>query len=84
MSDATPEWQKVLLAWDVQAEQRKADFLEYLYDLYKPEDHTYTGLYQDFCARAPEILKNILLDGTVEITNASDSDGNPQQPVCDI
>lgn len=84
MSDVTPEWQKVLLTWDVKAEQRKADFLEYLYDLYKPEDHTYTGLYQDFCELAPEVLKNLLLDGFAEITDASGSDSDPQQPVCDV
>lgn len=42
------DWQAVLDSWDVKEEQNKAEFLEVLYDLYKPGDHTYTGLWQQF------------------------------------
>lgn len=42
------DWQAVLDTWDVNEEQNKAEFLEVLYDLYQPEDHTYTGLWQQF------------------------------------
>jgi len=37
-----------LIDWDTQAEQRKADFMEWLYELYNPEDHTYTGLWEKY------------------------------------
>ena len=42
------DWQEVLDNWDVKEEQKKADFLEFLYDLYKPGDGLYTGLWQQF------------------------------------
>lgn len=38
----------VLLTWDVVAEQRKANFMEFLYHKYKPENHCYTGLADRF------------------------------------
>jgi hypothetical protein len=34
---------------DVVEEQKKADFLEHLYQVYKPGNHHYTGLWQRFC-----------------------------------
>lgn len=42
------DWQAVLDTWDVNEEQNKAEFLEVLYKLYQPSDHTYTGLWQRF------------------------------------
>ena len=42
------DWQGVLDNWDVKKEQQKADFLEFLYDLYEPGDGLYTGLWQQF------------------------------------
>lgn len=42
------DWQKVLDTWDVKEEQKKADFIEFLYDLYKPDNGLYTGLWQQF------------------------------------
>jgi hypothetical protein len=42
------DWQGVLDNWDVKAEQRKADFMEFLYDMYEPENGLYTGLWQRF------------------------------------
>ena len=42
------DWQEVLDTWDVVAEQRKADFMEFLYDLYEPKNGLYTGLWQSF------------------------------------
>ena len=40
--------ENVLLTWNVPLEQRKADFLEFLYQHYKPADHCFTGLYERF------------------------------------
>lgn len=42
------DWQEVLDTWDVKAEQRKADFMEFLYDMYEPENGLYTGLWEQF------------------------------------
>jgi hypothetical protein len=38
----------ILLTWDTQWEQDKADFLEELYEFYSPSDHCYTGLFQRY------------------------------------
>lgn len=40
--------EEILLTWDTSWEQRKADFLEELYELYSPADHCYTGLFQRY------------------------------------
>lgn len=34
---------------NVVEEQKKSDFLEHLYQVYKPSNHHYTGLWQRFC-----------------------------------
>jgi len=38
----------ILVNWDAEWESRKANFMEYLFELYKPADRTYTGLWQRF------------------------------------
>jgi hypothetical protein len=40
--------QQVLDAWDFKKEQQKAEFIEHLYQVYKPDDHCYTGLWERF------------------------------------
>ena len=47
MSDYNQE--EILLNWDVKKEQRKADFMEHLFDVYRPSNNCYTGLWQKFC-----------------------------------
>jgi hypothetical protein len=42
-------YQEILDNWDVVREQQKADFQEHLYNVYKPSNHCYTGLWQRFC-----------------------------------
>ena len=42
------DWQEVLDQWDVTSEQRKADFMEFLYELYEVDNGLYTGLWQRF------------------------------------
>ena len=58
MSDYNQE--KILLNWDVKKEQRKADFMEHLFDVYKPSNNCYTGLWQKFfMGEAGEYCKNM-------------------------
>jgi hypothetical protein len=38
-----------LFNWDVKKEQQKADFMEHLFDVYRPSNNCYTGLWQRFC-----------------------------------
>jgi hypothetical protein len=44
----TYDVQNILLSWDVSAEQKKADFIEYLFEHYQPESRLYTGLWERF------------------------------------
>lgn len=37
--------QEILLTWDAAWEQKKAEFLDELYEFYAPADHCYTGLF---------------------------------------
>ena len=34
---------------NVVEEQKKTDFMEHMYQVYKPGNHFYTGLWQRFC-----------------------------------
>ena len=61
----TPWLKEQLLAWSVPAEQRKADFMEHMYqcsgrqDKSHPMHALYTGLWQDFCVReAGPVMRN--------------------------
>lgn len=42
------KYEDLLANWNVNAEQDRADFLDWLYDFYKRTDGLYTGLYQRF------------------------------------
>ena len=41
--------EEILRTWDVNKEQQKADFMEHLFDVYRPSNNCYTGLWQRFC-----------------------------------
>jgi hypothetical protein len=41
--------EEILRTWSVKKEQQKADFMEHLFDVYKPSNNCYTGLWQRFC-----------------------------------
>jgi hypothetical protein len=43
------DYQEILNNWSVKLEQQKVDFLEHLYNVYRPSSHTYTGLWERFC-----------------------------------
>lgn len=52
-----------LFGWDVKKEQRKADFMEHLFDVYRPSNNCYTGLWQRFCmGEAGEYCKDMYFD----------------------
>lgn len=46
----TTDYTELLANWSVEAEQKRADFLDLLYSFYKVETGLYTGLYQRFLA----------------------------------
>jgi hypothetical protein len=45
----TPWLKQELQSWDAKKELQKADFMEHIYQVYRPTDHTYTGLWGRFC-----------------------------------
>lgn len=45
----SPWLQEQLHNWNVVDEQKKADFMERLYEVYKPTNNCYTGLWERFC-----------------------------------
>jgi hypothetical protein len=48
-------------SFDVSAEQDKADFMEILYQYYKPENNCFTGLWEEFKTDVALILRNEIL-----------------------
>lgn len=53
------KYEDLLANWDANAEQDRADFLEWLYEFYKCTDGLYTGLYQRFIE---DLADGLLLD----------------------
>lgn len=56
------DWQRVLDNWDVEEEQKKADFIEFLYELYQPGDGLYTGLWQRFKEDIALSMRNMFFE----------------------
>lgn len=56
------DWQRVLDNWDVEGEQKKADFIEFLYELYQPGDGLYTGLWQRFKEDIALSMRNMFFE----------------------
>ncbi len=54
----TFDLEKILLSWDVTWEQAKTEFLEELYEYYAPEDHCYTGLFQQYQKDLAEFVRD--------------------------
>jgi hypothetical protein len=54
------DYAELLANWDVEAEQRRADFIDFLYWLYDRKDGLYTGLWQQFMRDLAEITRNNL------------------------
>ena len=43
------DYQTILDNWNITEQQQRVDFMEHLYDVYKPSNNCYTGLWQRFC-----------------------------------
>jgi len=57
---ADVDYSELLANWSVDAEQRRADFIDFLYWLYDRKDGLYTGLWQQFMRDLAEITRNNL------------------------
>jgi hypothetical protein len=57
---ADVDYAELLANWDVEAEQRRTDFLDYLYNLYERNNSLYSGLWQEFCQDLAEVTRNNL------------------------
>lgn len=54
----TDKYAELLANWSVKEEQNRADFLDFLYDLYERKNGLYTGLWQQFCNDTAVFLRN--------------------------
>lgn len=69
-------YESLLQNWDAVEEQKRSDFLEYLYDLYKVEDGLYTGLWSHFCMNIGFFTRDLILEGDLEGTLVDDVEVN--------
>ena len=68
MSVADFDLENILKTWDTQAEQRKADFLESLYDFYGIENGLYTGLFERFQRDITDYARVMVAEGVCDIS----------------
>ena len=54
------DYSELLANWSVDAEQRRADFLDYLYNLYERNNGLYSGLWQEFGQDLADVVRNNL------------------------
>ena len=57
---ADVDYSELLANWSVDAEQRRADFLDYLYNLYERNNGLYSGLWQEFGKDLADVVRNNL------------------------
>jgi hypothetical protein len=57
---ADVDYSELLANWSVDAEQRRADFLDYLYNLYERNNGLYSGLWQEFSQDLADVVRNNL------------------------
>jgi len=57
---ADVDYSELLANWSVDAEQRRADFLDYLYNLYERNNGLYSGLWQEFGQNLADVVRNNL------------------------
>ena len=55
---STNKYETLLANWDVNVEQNRADFLDWLYKFYGCTDGYYTGLYQRFLTDIGEVVRD--------------------------
>ena len=54
------DYSELLANWDVDAEQRRSEFIDFLYWLYDRNNGLYTGLWQQFRQDLVELARNNL------------------------
>jgi hypothetical protein len=59
-------YESLLQNWDASEEQKRSDFLEYLYEFYEVTDGLYTGLWIHFCVDIGCITRDLILDGSLK------------------
>ena len=57
---ADVDYSELLANWSVDAEQRRAYFLDYLYNLYERNNGLYSGLWQEFGQDLADVVRNNL------------------------
>ena len=60
---------KILRAWNPEEENRKAQFMEVLYEFYRPGNGLYTGLYQRFQKDLMQNSRDKVLEGFCDIAD---------------
>jgi hypothetical protein len=68
MSVADYDLKNTLETWDVEAEQRKADFIQALYDFYRPRNGLYTGLFERFQRDLTDHARIMVTEGFCDIS----------------
>ena len=69
-----------LTGWNVQAEQQKADFLDHIYDCYKPGNGLYTGLWKRFCLEeAGPYCRNMYFERIAAMQKFLEEQENPPE-----
>jgi len=63
------QYETLLQNWDVSEEQKRTDFLEYLYNLYECTDGLYTGLWRTFCLDIAVVTRDMILADSLECVN---------------
>ena len=69
-------YKSLLQNWDASEEQKRSDFLEYLYEFYEVTDGLYTGLWSAFCADIGFVTRDLILEGNLKCTLADDVEVN--------
>lgn len=59
-------YESLLQNWDAVEEQKRSDFLEYLYELYEVNDGLYTGLWAHFCVEIGCTTRDLILEGSLK------------------
>ena len=69
MTSSEFDLSEILKTWDTEEENRKARFIEVLYDFYRPGNGLYTGLYQRFQKDLMQNSRDKVLEGFCDIAD---------------
>ena len=69
MTSSKFDLSKILETWDANEENRKAQFIDLLYDFYKPGNGLYTGLFRRFQEDLLQNAKGKVLEGFCDVSD---------------